>query len=244
MGTPKKNRKYTTEIPEAHRGKHEIRKKCYVPFFPSQTHTESNTSQKFRAELLYSVAYARKEHPPHAPRRPVRRRHCEGGRHCQGGWQIFPSPLGGKYDLNKKQLLPAFVEYSIMIGKENNEWKHDPLTHQVIAAAIEVHRKLGPGLLESVYERCLAHELHHSGISFVAQSPLPIFYKGVGLDCGYRADILVEDCLILELKAVEKFSPLHEAQLLTYMKLAKTPIGLLINFNVTSLRQGIRRFVL
>nr|WP_241264150.1 GxxExxY protein [Bowmanella dokdonensis] len=103
---------------------------------------------------------------------------------------------------------------------------------------------MGPGLLESAYEQCLAHELDLNGIAFKLQQPQPVEYKGFCLDCGYRVDIVVENTLILELKSVEHLKGIHEAQLLTYMKLAGIPTGLLINFNVTQLKAGIRRFVL
>jgi len=122
----------------------------------------------------------------------------------------------------------------------------DELSNRVIGCAIEVHRHLGPGLLESTYEQCLAHELNRKGIAFQLQlqHPQPVQYKDVRLDCGYRIDILVENEWILELKSVEDVKGIHEAQLLTYMKLAGVKIGLLINFNVTKLKDGIKRFVL
>ena len=120
----------------------------------------------------------------------------------------------------------------------------DELSNRVIGCAIEVHRELGPGLLESTYEQCLAHELKLNGIWFKLQHQLPVEYKGVRLDCGYRVDLLVEDKLIIELKSVEQIKGIHEAQLLTYMRLAEVKIGLLINFNVTKLKNGIKRFVL
>jgi GxxExxY protein len=120
----------------------------------------------------------------------------------------------------------------------------DELSNRVIGCAIEVHRALGPGLLESTYEQCLAHELKLSGIAFRLQWPLPVEYKEVRLDCGYRVDVLVEEALILELKCVEQIKDIHEAQLITYMKLARIGTGLLINFNVRRLRDGIKRFVL
>ena len=121
---------------------------------------------------------------------------------------------------------------------------HEDLTERVIGAAIEVHRALGPGLLESAYEECLCHEFHLQGISFERQRPLPVEYKGVRLDCGYRIDLLVDGKLVVELKSIEQLLPIHEAQVLTYMKLARVPTGLLINFNVPLLKQGIKRFVL
>ena len=115
------------------------------------------------------------------------------------------------------------------------------LTEKVIGCAIEVHRVLGPGLLESTYQQCLAHELTTYRVPFRVEAPLPVDYKGVKLDCGYRLDFLVDGRLILELKAVDEVSGLHQAQLMTYMRLAKVPVGLLINFNVTRLVDGIRR---
>ena len=120
----------------------------------------------------------------------------------------------------------------------------DALSNQVIGCAIKVHRTLGAGLLESTYEQCLAHELRLNNIYFKLQHPVPVEYKGIKLDCGYRIDLLVNDKLIVELKSVEKFNPIHEAQLLTYMKLARIKIGLLINFNVCRMKDGVRRFVL
>ena len=120
----------------------------------------------------------------------------------------------------------------------------DELSNRVIGCAIEVHRELGPGLLESTYEQCLSHELTLKGIRFKLQHPQPVEYKGVRLDCGYRVDLLIEDELIVELKSVEQIKGIHEAQLLTYMKLAGVGTGLLMNFNVTKLKSGIKRFVL
>ena len=120
----------------------------------------------------------------------------------------------------------------------------DDLSHRVIGCAIEVHRALGPGLLESAYEQCLPHERARNDIRFLLQHPQPVEYKGIQLECGYRIDLLVEDILILELKSVDKLSGIHEAQLLTHMKLAGVKTGLLINFNVTKLKDRIKRFVL
>ena len=120
----------------------------------------------------------------------------------------------------------------------------DDLSNRVIGCAIEVHRELGPGLLESAYEQCLAHELKRTGITFQLQHPQPLQYKDIRLDCGYRIDVLVENKLVLELKSVEEIKGIHEAQLLTYMKLAGVQIGLLINFNNMKLSDGIKRFVL
>ena len=118
------------------------------------------------------------------------------------------------------------------------------LSSKVIGCAIEVHRHLGPGLLESTYEQCLAHELALSDIPFKLQHPLPVAYKGLQLDCGYRVDMLVEDKIILELKAVDALHGIHKAQLLTYMKLADIKQGYLINFNVKRLKDGLQSFIL
>jgi GxxExxY protein len=115
---------------------------------------------------------------------------------------------------------------------------HEALTEQVIGAAIEVHRVLGPGLLESAYEECLCHEFHLRGISFERQKPLPVAYKEIKLDCGYRLDLIVENKVILEIKCVEHILPVHEAQLLTYLKMTGTRVGLILNFNVPTLVRG------
>lgn len=118
------------------------------------------------------------------------------------------------------------------------------LTERVIGLAIDVHRSLGPGLLESVYEECLCFELQRGGIQHARQVPLPILYKDVRLDCGYRMDIVVERELIIEVKSVERLLPIHDAQMLTYLRLSGQKIGLLMNFNVIMLRDGIRRLVM
>jgi GxxExxY protein len=120
----------------------------------------------------------------------------------------------------------------------------DSLSNKVIGCAIEVHRELGPGLLESTYEQCLAAELSRSQIPFQLQVELPVNYKGVQLDCGYRIDLLIDNQLIVELKSIEQLLKIHEAQILTYMRLAKVKIGLLMNFNVPILKKGIKRFLL
>ncbi len=120
----------------------------------------------------------------------------------------------------------------------------EQLTETIIGAAIEVHRVLGPGLLESAYEECLCHELHLRGLSFKRQVDLPVVYKGIRLDCGYRIDLVIEDQVVVELKTVEKLIPVHEAQLLTYLKLSGKRIGLLFNFNAEVLRLGMKRMVL
>lgn len=120
----------------------------------------------------------------------------------------------------------------------------DALSGKVIGYAIEVHRTLGPGLLESVYEECLTYELKNAGLKVVRQVPVPVIYKEVRLDLGYRMDLLVESSLVVELKSVEVLLPIHEAQILTHMRFAHIHIGLLMNFKTTSLRKGLKRFVL
>ena len=121
---------------------------------------------------------------------------------------------------------------------------NDELTEKIIGFAIEVHRQLGPGLLESAYEECLCFELDRSGLAFRRQVSLPVIYKSVQLDCGYRLDIVAENRVIIELKTVERLMPIHQAQLLTYMKLAGIRTGLLLNFNTAILKDGIRRLML
>jgi len=116
------------------------------------------------------------------------------------------------------------------------------ITEIIIGCAIEVHRNLGPGLLESTYEECLVYELINAGLSCERQKPLPIAYKSIELECGYRMDLLLEDKVVVELKTIDCFNSVHEAQILTYMKLANKEIGLLINFNVILLKNGIKRF--
>ena len=122
--------------------------------------------------------------------------------------------------------------------------KFDYLSKQVIGCALEVHRVLGPGLLESTYEQCLAHELSQAGIAFKLQVSLPVKYKNVIIDCGYRIDVLIKDKLIIEIKSVKQIIDVHMAQLLTYMKLSEIGIGLLMNFNVELFKTGLKRFVL
>jgi GxxExxY protein len=117
------------------------------------------------------------------------------------------------------------------------------VTETVIGAAISVHKELGPGLLESAYEACLVYELAERKLKIERQKGLPVVYRGVHLDCGYRIDLLVENQVVVEIKAVERLEPIHEAQLLSYLKLSGCEVGLLINFNVKVLKAGIRRFV-
>jgi GxxExxY protein len=123
------------------------------------------------------------------------------------------------------------------------EKRLNEITGSIIGAAIEVHRALGPGLLESTYEACLTYEITERGLSVEAQKPLPLIYKTVHLDCGYRLDLLVENAIIVEIKSVDNLLPIHTAQLLSYLKLANLQVGLLINFNVEILKNGVRRIV-
>jgi GxxExxY protein len=118
------------------------------------------------------------------------------------------------------------------------------MTQRIIGCAIEVHKHLGPGLLESAYEECLTFELEKEGFTVRRQQPTPVIYKDVKLDCGYRIDILVEDSVVLEIKVVDEFNPVHTAQILTYLKFSNKKYGLLLNFNVAALKNGIRRFIL
>jgi len=117
------------------------------------------------------------------------------------------------------------------------------LTHEIINAAIKIHRRLGPGLLESAYEACIAHELQLAGMRVERQKPVPLFYDTVKLDCGFRADLVVEGRVVVELKCKEALHPVDEAQLLSHLRLLNIPVGLLINFHVVLLKNGIRRMV-
>jgi GxxExxY protein len=121
---------------------------------------------------------------------------------------------------------------------------HEELTGGIIAAAIEVHRELGPGLLESAYQSCLSHELSLRGIKFQTEAGLPVSYKDIRLDCGYRMDLVVEGKVVIEVKSVDRLLPIHQAQLLTYLRLTGLRVGLLINFNVKVLRDGLVRRIL
>jgi GxxExxY protein len=137
-------------------------------------------------------------------------------------------------------------------GTENTETSQDymrekerlyKITEAIIGGAIQVHRVLGPGLLESAYEACLAFELTKRGFSIEQQKPLPLVYEQVKLDCGYRIDLLVQGAVVVEIKSVESLAPIHEAQVISYLKLSGCKVGLLINFNVPLLKDGIRRYV-
>jgi GxxExxY protein len=121
---------------------------------------------------------------------------------------------------------------------------YEELSGQIRGAAIEVHRELGPGLLESAYEECLCYELRSRGIAYDRQLELPVKYKGLQLDCGYRIDVLVEKKIVLELKSVESLLAIHEAQLMTYLKLSGCKLGMLMNFNVVLMKEGMKRIVL
>ncbi len=137
---------------------------------------------------------------------------------------------------------PEIAEGAEARGSQRDQW-FAALTEKIIGAAIEVHRILGPGLLESAYEEALCYELSRSGIRFERQIQLPVRYKGLRLDCGYRIDLVVEDAVIIELKAIDELLPIHSAQLLTYLKASQKQIGLLINFNVPVLKRGLKRMV-
>jgi GxxExxY protein len=141
---------------------------------------------------------------------------------------------GGTEDTEEKEIKKR--------KKEDKMLENQQLTEPVIGAAIEVHRVLGPGLLESVYERCLSRELDLRGIQHQRQVPLPVTYKGIAVDCDLRMDIVLPG-LVVELKSVDKLLPIHEAQLLTYLKLSGNRVGLLFNFNVPKLRDGLKRMV-
>jgi GxxExxY protein len=119
----------------------------------------------------------------------------------------------------------------------------DSITRRIIGAAIEVHRRLGPGLLESAYATCLAFELRQMGLKIEEQRPLPVVYRDVKLDCGYRLDLVVEDSVVVEIKAVDQLAPIHDAQLLSYLRLSDRRVGLLINFHVRVLKNGLKRIV-
>jgi GxxExxY protein len=120
----------------------------------------------------------------------------------------------------------------------------EDITKVIIGCAIDVHKELGPGLLESAYEECLYYELQKAGLIVEKQKAIPVVYKEIKLDCGYRADLIVENKIVIELKTVDEFNPVHEAQILTYLKFADKKLGLLINFNVLRLKDGIKRYIL
>jgi GxxExxY protein len=129
------------------------------------------------------------------------------------------------------------------IAKMEEKDRLDQITRRIIGAAIEMHKELGPGLLESAYEVCLAFELRQMGSKVDVQKPLPVVYKDVKLDCGYRLDLVVEDSVIVEIKAIERLAPIHDAQLLSYLRLSNKRVGLLLNFHVRVLKDGLKRIV-
>ena len=133
--------------------------------------------------------------------------------------------------------------FSVVNAKKAIMKKINDITEKIIGAAIAVHRELGPGLLESAYEACLAYEIARQGFAVERQKELPVKYRNVKLDCGYRIDLLVERKVIIEIKAIDKLAPIHTAQLLSYLKLSGCRVGLLINFNVKVLKDGIRRLI-
>jgi GxxExxY protein len=141
-------------------------------------------------------------------------------------------------------LPPSSVLSPISVVNSSSQMLDNEITHTIIGAAIEVHRQLGPGLLESAYEECLCHELTALHLNFERQKPIPLVYKAAKLDCGYRLDLLIEGRIIVELKSVDGLGPIHEAIILTYLKLSGHKVGLLINFNVALLRDGIKRFIM
>jgi GxxExxY protein len=141
---------------------------------------------------------------------------------------MFDTENHGEYTENHREILMELSE----------------LTKEIIGSAIEVHKLLGPGLLESAYEKCLEYELTNKGLTVERQKPIPIIYKELNLDYGYRIDLLVENKVVIEIKSVDGFHPVYEAQILTYMKFAEKKVGLLINFNVKLLKEGIKRYVM
>jgi len=135
------------------------------------------------------------------------------------------------------------MDRQVRQGRQEPSPHVDELARVIVGAGLRVHRALGPGLLESAYEICLAHALVSTGIKLRRQVALPLVFEGLTLDAGYRIDILVEDTIVVEVKAVEALTRLHEAQLLTYLKLSKRPLGLLLNFNVELFKQGVKRLI-
>ena len=130
-----------------------------------------------------------------------------------------------------------------MLDVDPNSKRLDLITEKIIGCGIEVHRGIGPGLLESAYEECLCYELSQQGLKFERQVPLPVIYKGIKLDCGYKLDIIVEDSVIVEIKAVDRLIAIHEAQLLSYLRMLDKRVGLLLNFHSPVLKNGIKRIV-
>ena len=131
-----------------------------------------------------------------------------------------------------------------MAQEDTKARRFEDCSEVIIGACIDVHRELGPGLLESAYEQCVAHELSRRGLRFECQRPVPLEYRGIRLECGYRLDLVVEDTVVVEIKSVDRVLPIHKAQLLTYLRLTKLQMGLLVNFRETVLKHGLRRLVL
>jgi GxxExxY protein len=157
---------------------------------------------------------------------------------------ITPKIINTNFNYTAKEEREERMEGEKTITLSGEHAHINTITGKVIQCAIEVHRVLGPGLLESVYEKCMAYELVKAGLTVEIQKELPLRYKEVQLDCGFRLDIVVEGAVVIEIKSVEKVLPIHEAQILTYMKLAGIKTGLLINFNERLLKDGLKRFVL
>lgn len=130
-----------------------------------------------------------------------------------------------------------------MLDAKQDSERINFLTEKIIGCAIEVHKAIGPGSLESAYEECLCYELAQNGLKFERQIPLPVVYKGVKLDCGYKLDVIVEDTIIIELKAVDRIIAIHEAQLLSYLRMLDLRVGLILNFHSSVLKEGIKRIV-
>ena len=150
----------------------------------------------------------------------------------------------GRREMEQPQVGPEGEGAGATESKCTEEFENNSLTDAIIGAAITVHRELGPGLLESVYEKCLAFELADQGFSVTTQKEIPVSYKNLTFDCGFRADLIVENKVLLELKSIDQFLPVHTAQVLTYLKLSNFRTGLLINFNVQLLKNGIKRLSL
>jgi GxxExxY protein len=143
--------------------------------------------------------------------------------------------------MEQPQVGPEGEEAGATESKCTEEFQNNSLTDAIIGAAITVHRELGPGLLESVYEKCLAFELADRGLSVTTQKEIPVSYKNLTFDCGFRTDLIVENKVLIELKSIDQLLPVHTAQVLTYLKLSNLRTGLLINFNVPLLKSGIKR---
>ena len=147
----------------------------------------------------------------------------------------------GRWEMDQPQVGPEGEEAGATESKSTEEFENNSLTNAIIGAAITVHRELGPGLLESVYEKCLALELTRSGHQVAAQKEIPLTYKGLNLESGFRADLIIENKVLIELKSIDQLMPVHTAQVLTYLKLTGLRTALLINFNVQLLKNGIKR---